>query len=69
LTDTIDKPAKKRVGFAVMDPERRREISRRGGAAVPYASRSFAKDRDLAARAGALGGAKSRGGGRKPRHQ
>lgn len=53
-------------GFAMMDPERRREIARRGGASVPSEKRSFAQDRDLAASAGKKGGAASRGGGRKP---
>ena len=57
---------KQRRGFAAMDPERRREIARKGGAAVAPANRSFAKDKDLAARAGQKGGEASRGGGRKP---
>lgn len=61
-----DKP-KARRGFAAMDPEKRREIARRGGAAVPADRRSFAQDKDLAAAAGRVGGAASRGGGRKPR--
>jgi uncharacterized protein len=52
-------------GFASMDPERRREIARRGGASVPADKRSFSQDRDLAANAGRKGGAASRGGGRK----
>lgn len=43
-------------GFAAMDPEKRREIARKGGAAVPADKRSFAKDRELAALAGAIGG-------------
>jgi hypothetical protein len=43
-------------GFAAMDPEKRREIARRGGAAVPFEKRSFSQDRQLAARAGAKGG-------------
>lgn len=51
-------------GFAAMDPERRREIARKGGASVPSEKRSFAKDRDLASEAGRKGGAASRGGGR-----
>lgn len=51
-------------GFAAMDPERRREVARKGGASVPAAKRSFSKDRDLAATAGAKGGSSSRGGGR-----
>lgn len=51
-------------GFAAMDPDRRREISRKGGASVPGHKRSFAKDRDLAADAGRKGGSSSHGGGR-----
>ena len=51
-------------GFASMDPERQREIARKGGASVPGEKRSFAKDRDLAASAGRKGGESSRGGGR-----
>ncbi len=55
-----------RRGFAAMDPERRREIARRGGASVPSEKRSFAQNRDLAANAGRKGGTASKGGGRKP---
>ena len=51
-------------GFASMDPERQREIARKGGASVPSEKRSFAKDRDLAANAGRKGGSSSRNGGR-----
>ena len=59
-----DKPrTASRRGFAAMDPERRREIARRGGASVPSEKRSFAQDRDLAASAGRKGGGTSRGGG------
>jgi general stress protein YciG len=49
-----------------MNPERRREIARKGGASVPSEKRSFAKDRDLAASAGRKGGEASKGSGRKP---
>ena len=56
-----------RRGFAAMNPERRREIARKGGASVPGEKRSFAKDRDLAASAGRKGGEASRGGGRTRR--
>jgi general stress protein YciG len=49
-------PTKARRGFAAMDPERRREIAARGGAAVPAEKRSFSQSRDLAARAGRSGG-------------
>ena len=55
---------KSRRGFAAMNPERRRESARKGGASVPGEKRSFAKDRDLAASAGRKGGESSRGGGR-----
>jgi general stress protein YciG len=55
---------KSRRGFAAMDPVRRRELARKGGASVPGEKRSFAKDRDLAALAGRKGGESSRGGGR-----
>jgi hypothetical protein len=47
-------------GFAAMDRDRRREISRLGGAAVPGDKRTFAKDRDLAASAGRKGGSNSK---------
>lgn len=47
---------KKRRGFALMDPERRREIASRGGQSVPAAKRSFSTSRELAADAGRKGG-------------
>lgn len=50
-----------RRGFACMDPERRREIARKGGASVPGEKRSFAQDRELAATAGRKGGEAGRG--------
>lgn len=55
-----DQP-KARKGFAAMDPEKQREIARRGGAAVPAEKRSFSQDRSLAADAGRKGGEKSGG--------
>jgi len=57
-----DKPKALR-GFAAIaakDPERQREMARRGGAGVPKEKRSFFKNPDLAASAGAKGGATSR---------
>ena len=63
---TDDGPKVTRRGFAAMDPERRREIARRGGASVPSDKRSFAQNRNLAADAGRKGGSTSKGGGRKP---
>ena len=48
-------------GFASMDPERQREIARKGGASVPSEKRSFSQDRGLAAQAGRKGGEASHG--------
>lgn len=64
-----DSPPRSRRGFAAMDPDRRREIARKGGASVPGEKRSFTRDRDLAANAGRKGGSSSRGGGRPPAGQ
>lgn len=43
-------------GFAAISPERRREIAKLGGAAVPAEKRSFSKNPGLAASSGRLGG-------------
>jgi len=43
-------------GFACLTPERRAEIARMGGLAVPAESRSFSTNRVLAAEAGRKGG-------------
>lgn len=51
-----DEPKKPR-GFAAMDPERRREIAARGGAAVAPENRSFSKG-DTASKAGKIGGSR-----------
>ncbi len=51
-----------RRGFASMDPERQREIARKGGASVPSEKRSFSQDRSLAAQAGRKGGEASQSG-------
>jgi uncharacterized protein len=40
-----------------MDPERRREIARLGGAAVPLEKRTFSRRKDVASAAGTKGGA------------
>ncbi len=64
MPNTDQSKPRARRGFAAMNPERRREIARKGGASVPGEKRSFAKDRDLAAAAGRKGGEASRGGGR-----
>jgi len=47
---------KSKRGFASMDPEKRREIARKGGLSVPDEKRIFSKNPDLAARAGRTGG-------------
>jgi general stress protein YciG len=57
MTDQPKKPSGvSRRGFASMDPERQREIARKGGASVPADRRSFSKDRTLASDAGRKGG-------------
>lgn len=43
-------------GFASMTPERRREVARSGGRAVPAEKRSFSMDNALARAAGHKGG-------------
>jgi uncharacterized protein len=45
-------------GFASMDEEKQREISRKGGESVPDEKRSFSKDHELASEAGRKGGPK-----------
>jgi general stress protein YciG len=51
-----DKPKKTKRGFASMDPEKQREIARKGGRSVPAEKRSFSQNSDLAAQAGRKGG-------------
>lgn len=57
---TTTTTTKSNRGFASMDPDRRREIARKGGASVPSAKRSFSQSADLAARAARVGGSTSR---------
>ena len=60
--DQPDRPSGvSKRGFASMDPERQREIARKGGASVPNEKRSFSQDRGLAAQAGRKGGEASHG--------
>jgi general stress protein YciG len=47
-------------GFASMDPARRQEVARRGGASAAPANRTFSRDPELAREAGRKGGLKSR---------
>ena len=60
MNDT-GKPRARR-GFAAMNPERRREIARKGGKSVPDEKRSFTQDRTLAAEAGRKGGRQTQSG-------
>lgn len=50
----MDKPKSKR-GFASMDPERRREVARKGGQSVPASKRTWS-DPLVASAAGRKGG-------------
>jgi general stress protein YciG len=52
----MEEPKKAKRAFASMDPEKQREIARKGGKSVPDAKRSFSQNPDLAARAGKKGG-------------
>ncbi len=56
-----DAPKRSGRGFAAMDPERQREIARKGGRSVPDEKRSFSQNRELAAAAGRKGGQESGG--------
>lgn len=47
---------KKPQGFAAMDPEKRREISSKGGKAVRKGNRSFSTNKELAVAAARKGG-------------
>lgn len=53
MTDHVK--ASKR-GFASMDPEKQREIARKGGRSVPGEKRSFSQNHKLASEAGRKGG-------------
>lgn len=52
-TDTTPKPR----GFAALSPERRKEIARMGGKSIAPDKRAFSQNRELARRAGKVGGA------------
>lgn len=53
-------------GFALLQPEERTQVARKGGASVPNEKRSFSTNRELAKEAGRKGGAAGRGP-RKPK--
>jgi len=57
-----EKPLRKSTrGFASMDPEKQRQIARKGGTSVPKEKRSFSRDHELASEAGRKGGHASHG--------
>jgi uncharacterized protein len=47
---------KSKRGFALLEPEKRREIAALGGRSVPAEKRSFSQNPELAAQAGRKGG-------------
>lgn len=57
MDEPIKPKPKRKHGFHTMDLQRRREIASMGGRAVAPEDRTFAKNRELAASAGAIGGA------------
>lgn len=59
MAQQTETSTKARRGFAVMSPDKRREIAAKGGASVPSEKRSFSQNRDLAVRAGRVGGSAS----------
>jgi general stress protein YciG len=54
--DAMEDSNKIKRGFAAMDPEKQREIARKGGRSVPADKRSFSTSPELAANAGRKGG-------------
>jgi general stress protein YciG len=53
---TMPETKKSNRGFASMDPEKQRQIARKGGQSVPNEKRSFSQNPELAAKAGRKGG-------------
>jgi general stress protein YciG len=51
---------KKPRGFAYMSPERRSEVARMGGQAVPADKRTYSIDKSKASASGKIGGSLSR---------
>lgn len=56
MTDTDDTTEKPARGFAAMTPEKRREISQRGGRAVQASGKAHKWTSDEARAAGSMGG-------------
>jgi general stress protein YciG len=60
-------PSESKRGFASMDNDKKRKISRKGGQSVADENRSFSKDHELASEAGRKGGEHSHRGQRRER--
>lgn len=56
MVQTAQTTGKVLRGFAAMTPERRREISSKGGKSVPAEKRGFSRDPNLAREAGKKAG-------------
>ena len=56
MTDEMIEKPKALRGFALMTPERLREIAQRGGLSVPPEKRTYSVNRDKASEAGRKGG-------------
>lgn len=54
------KPIKQRRGFALLSPEKLKEIASMGGKSVPAEKRTFSRDHQLASDAGRKGGGRPR---------
>lgn len=61
MNDSNTPAPKAKRGFGAMDPARVAEIARKGGMSVKPESRSFSKNRELAAEAGRKGGSGGKG--------
>ncbi|RZJ02094.1 MAG: stress-induced protein [Brevundimonas sp.] len=61
MTGPEDPPTRKKLrGFALLSPEKRKQMSALGGASLPPEKRSFSTNRELARKAGQAGGTLSR---------
>lgn len=60
MTTVEEQPQKRRLGFAAMSPEQRRELSIRGGKASQEGGNAYRWTRETAAEAGRIGGMNGR---------
>lgn len=56
---SVSATGKARRGFACMDPEKRRELARKGGQSVPKEKRYYTTNKEAASQNGARGGRKA----------